>query len=171
LAKICPHQIFACLPAGRPSKASAVLARQTPKTPRALVPLRRMRGVNEPGAVRPNIYASMRLARTQARLPLGRYSTLATLQGCGRWAAELLKGFILRGSLEIGSDFLVKGPQTFFFKFGKDFKSATVRNIKGCVGNFSIRACFFKKIGQFFGRARRSDVILKPTHSIGVRKF
>ena len=93
-----------------PSKASPVLARQTPKTPRALLLLRRMRGVDEPGAVRPNIYASKRLARTQARLPLGCFSTLATLQGCGRWAAELLKGFISKASLEIGSDLLVKGP-------------------------------------------------------------
>jgi len=63
LAKICPHQIFA-------AKASAVLTRQTPKTPRALVLLRRLRGVDEPGAVRPNIYASKRLARTQEHLLL-----------------------------------------------------------------------------------------------------
>ncbi len=53
----------------------------------------------------------MRLARTQARLPLGCFSTLVMLQGCGRWAAELLKGFISRGALEIGSYFLIKGPQ------------------------------------------------------------
>jgi len=42
----------------------------TPKTPIALSLLRRLRGVDEPLAVTPNIYATGRLARTQVRLPL-----------------------------------------------------------------------------------------------------
>ena len=60
--------------------------------------------------------------------------------------------------LEIGSDLLMSGPQLFFFGFGEDFESGTVRNIKGCVCDLTVRTYFFKKIGQFFSRPRRSDV-------------
>ena len=157
-------------------KRFGVMARQTPKPPFVLSLCRRLRGVDEPLAVTPNIYASTRLARTQARLPLKCYSTLVTLQRCGRRAAEPRKALFYKTlfqgvPLEIGSDSLMSGPQTFFLSFGEDFESATIRNIKSCVGNFSVRACFFKKIGQFLRRPRRSDVTLKPAHSVRVRKF
>ena len=137
--------------------------------------------MDEPGAVRPNIYASTRLARTQRSLPLNAYSTSVMLPRLGRRSAEPRDASLalpppsrsgeyaffgttartplgLEVPFKIGSDSLMSGPQTLFGRIFKDFKSATVRNIKGCVGNFSVRACFFKKIGQFFGRARRSDV-------------
>jgi hypothetical protein len=121
-----------------------------------------LRGVDEPLAVTPDIYASARLARTQARLPLNGNSALVTLQRAGRRAAEprkaLFFNFISRVPLEIGSDLLMSGPQLFFFCFGEDFKSGTVRNIKGCVCDLAVRADFFKKIDQFFSRPRRSEV-------------
>jgi hypothetical protein len=83
-------------------QAFGVIARQTPKPPIVLSQLRRLRGVDEPLTVTLNIYASTRLARTQARLPLNGNSTLVTLRRAGRRAAEprkaLFFNFISRGT-------------------------------------------------------------------------
>jgi hypothetical protein len=52
-------------------------------------------------------------------------------------------------------------PQFLILSFGEDFKSRSVGNIKGCVGELAVRTYFFKKIGQFLKAARRSDVTFK----------
>ena len=51
-----------------------------------------------------------------------------------------------KGSLEVGSDFLIQGPQILFFFFGENSKDITIRNIKTSVDELEVRTDSLQKI-------------------------
>ncbi len=65
---------------------------------------------------------------------------------------------ILRGTLKIGSDFLIEGPQFFSSRVCEYFIGVSIGIRKACVRKPAVRADFFENFGLLFGASGRSDV-------------